>query len=438
MRHACAEALVIGPAGSLVLGEENHDLPLARVTVTLRTGATSDPEGQEGLAAFASELCRRGAAGRGREALDAAFEGLGASFDVVVDHDAITFDVEGLSRNLDQAVALLADVLLRPDFPVAEADVLRRESHAALDELRDDDASLARRFHARHLFPAHPYGRPRSGTDASIDRLTAEGARRFFERAFAGGDLLFGFAGDLAPDRFQALLARHFGALRSGGAVHEVPPDPLFPSGLRLQIVDKPERTQSQILLGHPAPRWSDPDYLPLLVAAHAFGGTFTARLMTEIRVKRGLSYGASARMGLGRGAKAITVTVFPSLAQTPETLALVLDLWRAWVQDGVSDDEVAFAKTNLASAFGFQIATPEDRLDLAASVAVCGLPGDYRERFVPAVLAVEPAEVRAAMARRLHEKDLAITIVSTAKKLRPLLRKLSFDALEVTPHDTF
>ena len=107
---------------------------------------------------------------------------------------------------------------------------------------------------------------------------------------------------------------------------------------MRLTLVDKPERTQSQILIGQPAPRWQDPDFLALQVATTAFGGTFTARLMDEVRSKRGLSYGASARVGQGRGAKSLVAHVFPSLEQTPETLELVLRLWRDWVDDGVTD----------------------------------------------------------------------------------------------------
>ena len=146
-------------------------------------------------------------------------------------------------------------------------------------------------------------------------------------------------------------------------------------TGLRLTLVDKPERTQSQILMGQPAPRWQHPDFLALQVATTAFGGTFTARLMNEVRSKRGLSYGASARVGQGRGAKALVVHVFPSLEQTPETLALVLGLWKTWVTDGVTDDEVEFTRGYLANSFAFSIATPEDRLELRTGLELAGMP---------------------------------------------------------------
>src|SRR5262249_26565668 len=161
------------------------------------------------------------------------------------------------------------------------------------------------------------------------------------------------------------------------------------------------ERTQSQILLGHPAPRWAEPDFLPLSVAATAFGGTFTARLMTEVRVKRGLSYGASCRLSQGRGARGCVLSVAPSLEQTEETLVLVLRLWVEWGEGGVTDDEVPFARNYLAASFAFQVATPEDRLDLALALAVCGMRADYPDRIIPLLRAVDPDAVRAAMHRR-------------------------------------
>jgi zinc protease len=209
---------------------------------------------------------------------------------------------------------------------------------------------------------------------------------------------------------------------------------------MNVELVDKPERTQSQILLGHPAPRWVDPDFLPLSVAATAFGGTFTARLMTEVRVKRGLSYGASCRLGQAHGARPVVLAVAPSLEQTPETLELVLGMWRDWVSGGVSDEEVAFARSYLAQSFAFQIATADDRLDLATEVEVCGLPSDYARRQVEAIEAVTPAAVRAAMRRRLRERDLAVTIVTTARALRPKIagKIVPASSIRVTPYDEY
>ncbi|HEX2574436.1 MAG TPA: pitrilysin family protein [Polyangia bacterium] len=411
------------PDGPLVLVQENHDLPLVRLCLVLRGGMAEDPPGLEGLAQFASELARRGAAGMGREELDARFDALGADLGVSVTHDAVTYDLQVLSRHLEEALGLLAEVILRPDFRPEEAEHLMRETEAGLDELMEDDPSLARRFFFRELFGAHPYGKPALGTRSSIARFSAAASRDWMERMVSGGNLIVGVSGAVDARAVTELILRRFRALRPGALPHVALPMPAPARGLRALLVDKPERTQSQILIGQPVPAWSDPDFIPLSVATNAFGGTFTARLMTEVRAKRGLSYGASARLGQGRGPRSLLVYVFPSIERTGETLELVLELWRDWVENGLHDEELAFARENLASSFTCDLVTCDDRLDLFLSMALCGLPPDYMETTAARIRAVTPEQVRATMKRHLRARDLTVTVLSTAGALRDQLQ---------------
>ena len=440
-RGATMTTPLSGPAGSTLIVEENRDLPLVRVQVALRVGAGDDAPADDGLCNFASELMARGAAGRTRAEIDAAFDALGTSLDVMSDYDGVTFDVSVLEEKLEPALTLLADVILRPDFPALEADKLKREIAAQLDELRDDDGQLARRYFTRALYGTHPYGRTVLGTQASLERLHLDAARRWHQRALRGGNVVFGVAGDVEAAEVAEAMARHFSALPPGGGEAGARPTVPRRSGMRITLVDKPERTQSQILLGQPAPRWHDPDFLPLQVATTAFGGTFTARLMDEVRSKRGLSYGASARLGQGRGAKALVAHVFPSLEQTPETLALVLGLWRDWVVEGLTEAEVAFARGYLAKSFAFNVATPEDRLELRTALELAGMPRDYADTFAADVERVTRAEATRALSRQLTPADLEIVIVSTVEELAPRLRDAGLVdgvSLEVVPYDAY
>jgi len=431
-----------GPSGSLVLVEENHDLPLVRVQVAVRVGAGDDAPDSDGLTNFASELMGRGAGGRTRAEIDAAFDALGTSLDVATDYDGATFEITVLKEKLHPALVLLGDVLLAPDFPKAEADKLKRELRAQLDELRDDDGSLVRRYFTRALYDTHPYGRTVIGTEQSIAALSLDGARRWHARALAGPEVIFGVAGDVDANDAAQAIARHFARLpATGGGEPGARPTVTRRKGMHLTIIDKPERTQSQILLGQPAPRWHDPDFLALQVATTAFGGTFTARLMDEVRSKRGLSYGASARVGQGRGAKALVAHVFPSLEQTPETLELVLRLWREWVDDGVTEAEVAFARGYLAKSFAFSVATPEDRLELRTALELAAMPRDFADTFCARVTEVTRADAVKALKTHLSPRDLEIAIVSTADELLPKLKEaklLDGVTVDVVPYDQY
>jgi len=404
------------------LVEENHDLPLVRVQIGLRSGAADDPVELDGLCNFATELMARGAGGKDRAELDRAFDGLGTNLDVIADLDGTWLEVTVLRAKLEPVLSLLADVLLRPDFPADEADKLRREILAQIDELRDDDGQLARRYFGRALYGAHPYGRTIIGTTSSLQNLDVAAARAWHARVVRSDNMLVGLAGDIGSDEAKALVEKHLGAVPAGGAGGALYPAPPRRQGRRLTLVDKPDRTQSQILWGQPGPKWGEPDYFSLQVATCAYGGTFTARLMNEVRSKRGLSYGASARLGQGRGARALAASIAPSLDQTAEALGLVLDLHRDWISGGITEDELGFAKGYLQRSFAFTVATPEDRLDLRASLDMCGLPSEHGDRFVERIGAVTLDDTRQAQARHLANQGLEICIVCTVNALRPKL----------------
>jgi zinc protease len=425
-----------------LLLETNHDLPLVRVQIALRTGGADDPAEKDGLTNFATELMARGAGGKTRAQLDAAFDALGTSFEVITDLDGTYFEVTVLKTKLDAVLALISDVLQRPDFPEAEADKLKREIRAQLDELRDDDGQLARRFFQRAMWGTHPYGRTILGTLETLEGITIAEARAWQARAIRPEQLIFGFAGDLTAAEAEAALQRHFPALSTGAARPGTRyPDPPTRTGLRLTLVDKPDRTQSQILFGQPAPQWGTPDFTALQVATCAYGGTFTARLMNEVRSKRGLSYGASARMGQGRSRKSLVQHVFPSLEQTAETLALVLRLHREWVEQGITAEELTFVQGYLANSFAFSIATPEDRLELRTALEQAALPPDYSASFPERVRAVTLAHTKEAMQRHLTPGDLEVVLVTTADQLLPKLEAAKLTdgvTVEVVAYDAF
>lgn len=432
---------MIGPSGARLIVEENHDLPIVRLTISLRTGGADDPPALDGLANFATELMARGAGGRTRSQIDEAFDALGASLAIQTEYDGAHFEITLLRDQLDAGLALLSDVVLRPDFLVVEADKLRREMHAQLDELREEDSALARRFLVRRLFGVHPYGNTLTGTEATLPNLTADAARAWHARAVRGPGVIIGFAGDLLPPLATALVQKHLHALPAGDAADYGCAHPLsvIRQGTRLTIIDKPERTQSQILFAQLAPSWRDADFDGLQVATHTFGGTFTSRLMDEVRAKRGLSYGASARLGQGRGAKAWLVSVSPALEQTVETITLVRGLLDELQRDGLPEKDIEFGRSNLHDSFAFHLATPEDRLDLRLTCELSGLPADYIERFGARVSGVTPAQAKLAVSRALRPRDLEIVIVATADELRPLLEAAGLLAgltVDVVPYD--
>ncbi len=162
-----------------------------------------------------------------------------------------------------------------------------------------------------------------------------------------------------------------------------------MPPGRRLVVVDKPERTQTQMLVATLGTSPHDDDHVPILVANAVFGGTFTSRLMKEIRSKRGWSYGASTRAGVDRRRQSWVMWTFPSAEDAAPCLKLSVELLETWVSGGVTARELAFIQRYLVRSHAFEIDTATKRLHQALDVECISLPPDYFTGWLDRVRAV-------------------------------------------------
>jgi zinc protease len=430
-----------GPAGSTILVDESHAVPLVHVEVAARTGSAGDPRFEEGLINLAAELARRGAGGKSRQALDEALDALGGRIEVLVDPDSVRLTGYVLARNLDPFLDLLADIVLRPDFKAGEFTRTRREILAQLDEMRNDDRSLCARFFDRRLYGDHPYGRAADGTAKSLARITRDEAQARYRAAFIGSNLIFAAAGDVTPDAFRTAIAKAFAKLKPGTRAASEIRNPLLPDGWRIQLVDKPDRQQTQIMIGHATVPATHPDFLPLTLAFTAFGGRgMKSTLMDEIRTKRGLAYGAYMSVLPRRGPSLVRGWVFTGVERTVTTLKLILRLYRQLMKDGVPPARLKFFQNFLAGTYASDMDAPERRLAARVSAELDGLPEDFVDTYVERIKAVTAEQVAIAIKNHVRADNVAITMVATADTLARLLVKSGIDpnAIDIVPFDSY
>ena len=424
--------------GATVYVEPSADAPLVWFDVAIRGGAAADPIGVEGLHRHAALLARRGAGRLDRAALDEALDSLGASLEVSIGRDAMTLSGLCLSRNLDALVELAADVLAAPRFDPAEHDRLLRETPQVLDEVRDDDSALATRWFDWQCAPGHPYGRTSLGTDASLAQIELTSAAAAWRSEVVTGNLIVGVAGDVTESRATAVAAHLIERLPAGAAPSPVEIDGFAPVGRRLVLVDKPDRTQAQLRLGHLGPRWGHTDTPALLLVETAFGGMFSSRLMQEIRVKRGWSYGAGCSLRRSRGPHWFEMWMATDIQVAAEAVALTLGLYEQLATDGLSADEIEFARGYLVGALPFHLATARQRMQLAVRDAVFDLPDGFTAGLPHLLGDLDVAAVRAACARHLRPSDVVTVAVTTAEVARGALEASGAGTVSVVRHDDY
>jgi zinc protease len=367
---------------------------------------------------------RRTAGGLEPQLIDTRIDSLGASLSADVVHSTMIFQATVISRSLNAFVDLLVDVLARPGLATAELERLQRETLAELKDSLDDDRSLARRFFRRRFFGAHPYGRSVTGTPKTVPEIGAGDVAAVFQRSFVRDNLVFAFSGDLDAHRASQIAQRISEALPNGPSPGDDTPEPVVVPGRRLVIVDKPERTQTQILIGCLGSHTRDQDHVALLVANTIFGGTFTARMTQEVRSKRGWSYGAYSNMPFDRRRQSFSMWTFPKAEDAGPCLKLELDMLHELREKGVTKAELSWAKRYMIRSHCFAIDTAAKRVGLELDQTLYDLPEDYYAKYLERVQAVTLEQANQAVQNRLSEENLLITVVGTESAIGNSVRE--------------
>jgi zinc protease len=249
---------------------------------------------------------------------------------------------------------------------------------------------------------------------------------------------VIGFAGDISSDDAARLAKRLAGALPEGRMAPEDVGAPAATKGRKLVFVDKPERTQTQILIGSLGTWPHDPDHTAFSLACSVFGGTFTSRLMREVRSKRGWSYGAYARLAIERQRHSFSMWTFPAATDAPACITLELGMLEDLVSKGITPREAAFMKRYLTRSHAFDVDTATKRLHQALDVDLLALPADYYDGYLEHVEGVTPEAANAAIQARLSADDLRLVVVGSKDPLFDKVREAipRLDSAEVVPFD--
>ena len=412
-----------GRAGADILVETSRALPLVSFSIALKTGSVLDPEGMSGATRMLTRWMRRTAGGREAQVIDTEIDALGGAFGADVSPSTLVCQGTVITRSLDGLMRITADGLARPGFAEAELERLRRETLAELTETLDDDRGLGRRWFRHRVFGAHPYARSVTGTASSISRIQAEDLKALYRRIVRPENLIFAFSGDIDRARAELLAEQIRSQLTVGPAPDDSIGEPAAIPGRRLTFVDKPDRTQTQILIGGLGTHPTDADHLALHVANTVFGGTFTARLTQEVRAKRGWSYGAYSSLPIDRRRQTFSMWTFPKAEDASPCIQLQLEMLHALRTKGITKKELAWAKKYLVRSHAFALDTASKRVGLLLDSALYGLPDGYYEDYIERVKSVTLEAANASVVLRLSEDDLLVTVVGTAAQIGDAVR---------------
>ncbi len=410
-----------------------HEVPVVEVVLVLGAGAAVDPTGREGLASMTAEMLDEGAGGRDALALADAVDFLGARLETDSGWDASTVRLRVPVARLGDALPLLADVALRPDFPGQELERLRKEALTGLLQARDEPGSIASRALAEAVFTrGNRFGRPQTGDTASLTALTVADLRGFHRSHYTPAHATLVVVGDVTAEVVSA-LEETFGKWT---APEETPPVPQMRlpdqvKGRRVWLVDKPGAAQSAIRLGRVGPSWDDPRYHASEVMNTLLGGSFTSRLNDNLREQHGFTYGAGSAL---RRYRVGGLFLAGADVQTDKTAEAVTEFLKELerIRTPASPEEVERARSYAALGYAGEFETTSQVARRIVEKVVHSLPDGFFADYVPRTLAVDGPALQAAAEASVDPDRIALVVVGDRSQVEAPLRALDLGTFEV------
>ena len=414
---------------------EHRELPLVQVTLVIAGGSRLDSE-TRGLASFVANMLDEGAGRRDANALQAELAYLGASLSTGAGWDNTTISLKVARRNLEAALDLMADVVLRPTFAASEVRRQRDLRHASLLQQKDQPTALASLAFNQLLFPeGHPYHHALGGDSVSTVRLDSAMVRTFHAATYRPGRASFFVAGDLSEVEARSLLAARFGRWRAGGPERTPAPvlvQPTRPQGVRVILVDKPGAAQSVIQIGTTGVERTNADYAAIEVMNTILGGSFSSRLMTNLRETKGYTYGAGSSFSWRPLPGPFTASSSVRTDVTDSSLVEFFSELRAIRSTPVDEVELERAKAYLILGVPGDLESTSQIAGQMVGLANFNLPLAWLSEYVERVGKVTLADVQRVAERYLPAENALVVVVGDLSRIRAGIEALKLGEVSV------
>ena len=421
------------PNGLRVVVVQRSEMPLISSQLLIKSGGEVDPADLSGAADLTAALLTRGTTTRSATQIAEAIEALGGTINSGARWDSSAISVDVMSSRIGPAMEIFADVVRNPAFKEEEIDRLRRQYLNNLKVSLGQPGAIARFAAARVVYRDAPYGHPLSGTPESLPRIKRDDITKLHGMFYRPDNAILVMGGDITPENGFAIAQKYFGDWQRPAT--DLPKMAMTtpasePGNRRILVIDMPDAGQAAVLAARSGINRSNPDYFRGIVSNAVLSG-YSGRLNWEIRVKRGLSYGAGSSLDTRRWAGSFSATAQTKNESGAEVAALTLAEISKLATGDLPDTELTTRKASLNGGFARGLETTGGLVGQVSSLAIYGVNFDQINQFVGSVQAVKAEDVKSFAAQHLKVDSTSVIVVGDASKFLPALQK-QFPQVEV------
>jgi predicted Zn-dependent peptidase len=410
--------------GLAVFLMEQHEVPLVRVELAFPAGSAKD-SGSYGLASLTADVLWFGTKSRSKDQIEEALDFAGASYGSAVSPDAASFFLSFMAKDLERVFTIFQQVILEPRFDPDEFEKRKKRLLLELKKAKESPNEVIEAYFNKFLFENHPYGNPVAGTEASVAAVTIEDVRRFHASHYGPTGSAIAVVGDFDAESMKKRLLRAFGEWKKGAAPPETA-ETRIPAHTdrRLLLVNKDDATETQFIIGGFGIPRNHPDYLAIQVVNTLFGGRFTSWLNDELRVNRGLTYGAGSSFDTYRHSGTFVIGSYTRNEKTAEALDVALEVLNRLHDQGIDDEILASAKQYVKGQFPPRYERLASLASLLISMFVYGFDESFINDFQRNVDALTVEQANAIAVRYFPRDRLQFVLIGKASDIRETVKK--------------
>ncbi len=407
--------------GLKVLLVDDKALPYITYSLMIKVGAAHDPQNMPGLSSFVAEMINKGTQKLNATQIADQFGSIGAGYEADTDYDFTQINASGLSQYSDELLDVYSGIITGAAFSKDEIKRLKRQVLDAIKKSTEEPGSFSSQAYQEYLYSAHPYSHAVIGRRQGIAPIEQKHVVRHYRQYYRPNNAILSVVGNYSSDIIEK-LEKHFG----GWKEKEIPElnFPTLPQiqGLQIRVVDKVDLVQSEIRIGHFGIRRDNPDFQKLRLANTILGGGFASRLMQEVRVRSGLTYGISSGFDARKDSGPFTISTFTRNDKVGETIKKTLQELERFRSQGATDQEVKDAKAFMIGNFPRAIETAEKLANNLMLLRLYNVSDEYLEDFVDSVEKISTAEINQVIKNYLKPESLKILVYANSRSVKEQL----------------
>ena len=403
---------------------ERHDLPLFSLQMTFRAGSINDPVGSEGLANLSSEMLMRGT--KTRSAKDIADEIAfgGGSLGDFCGRVSAGFSGEFLTAQGENAFEILADLILNSSVTEDELDRTRSRILGEIRSGKENAQAVAGDGIFEAILGSSRYAHPTEGTEETVEPLDRDAVVRFIKDFYTPDNCVLVVCGDIDKTSVLGWIEKQFGSWK--GKHNPVCDETSFPEveGKSVVIYDKEDATQTQIRIGGNGLSLTSLDWPAIDVARTIYGGSFTSRLMDEIRVNRGLTYSVRCNTSEYLPGGLVYVSTFTRNDAVGEVVDVILEEALAMQNELVPDSEHVGGINYRCGLYPLRFETNDDIAGVYSNMWLYGLDKSHYEDYQEKLREVTPEQTKALAEKYFARDNYRLVLVGKADEIKEQAEK--------------